>query len=220
MRAVSLLASVLSADFGCLAKEVESITHAGVDGIHVDIMDGHFVPNLTLGPQGVQAIRRATPLPLDVHLMIENPDRWIEHYAAAGASLIYVHAEACVHLHRVLQQIRLANVRVGVAINPATSIRVLEHVFHLIDRVLVMTVNPGFGGQAFLPEMLDKISALRQEIEKRGSAIEIAVDGGIKADTIKRVVDAGATGLVAGSALFGTDDYVGNVRALRAAISV
>lgn len=219
MSAISILASILSADFGALSAEVGAVSQAGVDGIHVDVMDGHFVPNLTLGPTGVSALRKATALPLDVHLMIEHADRWIDAYIQAGASLVYIHAEACVHLYRTLQHIRACGVKTGIALNPATPITALDHVLHEVDRVLVMTVSPGFGGQAFLPAMLPKIAALKQKIAEANATTEIAVDGGIHTKTIQPAVQAGASVLVAGSAIFGTKEYKSNVAALRAALS-
>src|SRR5262249_26930794 len=172
--------SILSADFGRLADEVTKVSAAGADLIHVDVMDGHFVPNLTIGPPVVSAIHKAARVPLDVHLMIEQPERWVDPYAEAGATRITAHAEACTHLHRVIQAIRHAGRSPGVALNPATPLDHLRYVLELVDMVLVMSVNPGFGGQAFIPQVLDKIKALRADADTRGLALDIEVDGGIK----------------------------------------
>lgn len=210
---VQILPSVLAADPGRLAEEAVRVTDAGADGIHVDIMDGHFVPNLTFGPQVVQALRKATHLPLDVHLMIEQPERWIETYANAGASLLYVHVEACTHLHRVLQQIRRANIKVGVSLNPATPFDALTYVLDDIDRILVMSVNPGFGGQSFIPSMLSKLEKLRVFLKNR--SIEVIVDGGVTSENAKQIIQAGATGLVAGAAIFSKPNYAQAISALR-----
>lgn len=212
---VRIAASILSADIGKLTEETQRITQAGVDIIHVDIMDGHFVPNLTFGPKVVEAIARATHLPLDVHLMIENPERWIETYAHAGAHTMQVHAESCTHLHRVLEQIRQAGVQAGVVLNPATSLSSIQHVLDMASRVLVMTVNPGFGGQSFLPSMLGKIKELQKLTEAQKLSVEIEVDGGIQPDTAPEVVAAGATILVSGSFLFSSPSYKGQVEQLR-----
>jgi len=200
--------SILSADFGRLAEEVRAISEAGADLIHVDVMDGHFVPNLTIGPPVVRAVKKATAVPLDVHLMIEHPERWVGDYAAAGADLITVHAEAAIHLHRTIEAIRGAGKKAGVALNPATPLDHLRYVLDLVDLVLIMSVNPGFGGQSFIPQVVDKIAALRAEAEERGLQLDIEVDGGIKVDNARRVADAGATVLVAGSAVFEDPDGV------------
>jgi len=195
--------SILSADFGRLADEVAAVSAAGADLIHVDVMDGHFVPNLTIGPPVVQAIHKAARVPLDVHLMIEAPDRWVEAYAEAGAARITVHAEACTHLHRVIQAIRAAGRSPGVALNPATPLDGLRYVLELVDMVLIMSVNPGFGGQAFIPQVVDKIRALRADADARGLALDIEVDGGIKVDNVHVVAGAGANVIVSGSGIFG-----------------
>lgn len=215
---IRIAPSILSADFGHLADEVKSVTKAGADLIHVDVMDGHFVPNLTLGPLVVKAVRKATTLPLDVHLMIEHPEQWIDEYAAAGADIMHVHAEACRHLHRVVQQIKARGKQAAVAINPATSLSVLDYILEDLSAVLVMSVNPGFGGQAFIPLALDKIAALRERIEKKnlGRCVAIEVDGGIKTDNFAAAVHAGASVLVAGSAIFESKDYRQTMDAMRA----
>jgi ribulose-phosphate 3-epimerase len=209
--------SILSADFGRLADEVAAVTAAGADYIHVDVMDGHFVPNLTLGPPIVRAIRKATNIPLDVHLMIERPDLWIERYADAGADLIHVHAEACVHLHRVVEQIRATGKRAVVSLNPATSLSALDYVLPDLSMVLLMSVNPGFGGQSFIPAVLRKIRTLRETIVARGLSVDIEVDGGIKVDNVATVVQAGANVIVSGSGIFETKDYGETIRRMRAA---
>jgi ribulose-phosphate 3-epimerase len=208
--------SILSADFGRLADEVARISAAGADLIHVDVMDGHFVPNLTIGPPVVAAIRKAARVPLDVHLMIEEPDRWIDAYADAGAARITVHAEACTHLHRVVEAIRHAGRSPGVALNPATPLDGLRYVLDLVDMVLVMSVNPGFGGQAFIPQVVDKIRALRADAETRGLDLDIEVDGGIKVDNVDVVAAAGANVIVSGSGIFGAGpDYTATIAAMR-----
>ncbi len=216
MQAVTVAPSILSADFARLGEEVTEIAHAGADWVHVDVMDGRFVPNMTIGPLVVQAVRRVTTLPLDVHLMIVEPERYVEAFAEAGADVITVHAEACPHLHRVVQQIHALGKRAGVSLNPHTPEDVLRYVVDDLDLVLVMSVNPGFGGQSFIPEVLPKIRALRAMIDATGRAIDLEVDGGIKPGTARKVVEAGANVLVAGSAVFGHDDYGAAIRELRA----
>ena len=215
-RPVLIAPSILSADFGRLAAEIEAVTIAGADYIHVDVMDGHFVPNLTIGPIVIEAVRRATTLPLDVHLMIENADRWIADYARAGADLIAVHAEACPHLHRTVAAIAELGKKPAVAINPATSLEGLRWVLPDISMVLVMSVNPGFGGQRFITNVLAKITELRRMIDDRGLTVDIEVDGGIKGDNIAAVAAAGANVFVAGSAVFGAKDYRATIAELRA----
>jgi len=214
---VHIAPSILSADFGRLAAEVAAVTEAGADQIHVDVMDGHFVPNLTLGPVVVRALRKATHLPLDVHLMIEEPERWIEAYATAGADILYVHPEACKHLHRVVQQIRAAGKKPAVALNPATPLSALEYILPDVTAVLIMSVNPGFGGQSFIPFSLDKIRALHAELERRGLSdqVTIAVDGGITGDNCAEVVAAGARALISGTGVFGTPDYKSAIATMR-----
>ncbi len=199
--------SILSADFSRLGEDVLAVEKAGADWIHVDVMDGHFVPNITLGPPIVQAVHQVTTLPLDVHLMIENPDRYINDFARAGASMISVHAETCPHLNSTLAQIRRAGAQAGVVLNPATPLSVVDWVLEYVDLVLIMSVNPGFGGQQFIPNTLSKISALRRIIDDRDLTILIEVDGGVNTGTIADVARAGADVFVAGSAIFGSKDY-------------
>ncbi|MGZ3442489.1 MAG: ribulose-phosphate 3-epimerase [Polyangia bacterium] len=215
MRPIKIAPSILSADFGRLAEEVRAIAAAGADYVHVDVMDGHFVPNLTIGPMVVAAIRKATTLPLDVHLMIERPGDYIDAFAKAGADLIGVHEEACPHLHRVVQQIKHAGKRASVTLNPHTPWQHVRHVLEDVAQVLVMSVNPGFGGQAFIPNVLPKIRELREEITRRGLDVDIEVDGGIKVDNIAVAVEAGANVVVAGSAVFESGDYAATIAALR-----
>jgi ribulose-phosphate 3-epimerase len=205
--------SILSADFGRLADEVAAIGTA--DYVHVDVMDGHFVPNLTIGPVVIEAVRRATRLPLDVHLMIEDAERWVASYAKAGADLIGVHAEACPHLHRTLGQIKELGKKACVVLNPATPIEAIEWVLRDVDQVLVMSVNPGFGGQKLIASALEKITALRRLLDDRGWPAEIEIDGGIKIDNIDAAVKAGANVIVSGSGIFGTKDYAATIAELR-----
>lgn len=210
--------SILSADFARLAEEVNAVEAGGADWIHVDVMDGHFVPNLTIGPMIVEALRPHTTLPLDVHLMIEEPERYIAAFARAGADIITVHQEACVHLHRVVHQIKEAGAKAGVAINPATPPEMLTAILDDVDLVLLMTVNPGFGGQAFIPGVLTKIRTVRRWLDERGlSHVHLEVDGGINAQTASQVAEAGADVLVAGSAVFGAADRRAAIAAIRAA---
>jgi len=210
---IRIAPSILSADFGRLAAEVAAI--ASADYVHVDVMDGHFVPNLTIGPVVVEAVRRATTLPLDVHLMIEDADRWVAAYAKAGADLIGVHVEACPHLHRTLHQIRDLGKKASVVMNPHTPLEAIEWVLRDVDQVLVMSVNPGFGGQSFIPSALEKIALLRRRIDEKGYAIDIEVDGGIKLDNVAEVAAAGANVIVSGSGIFGTPDYAATIAELR-----
>jgi ribulose-phosphate 3-epimerase len=207
--------SILAADFGRLAAEVEAVARAGADWIHVDVMDGHFVPNLTIGPPVVRALRRATPLPLDVHLMIEAPERSLAEYAEAGADRIGVHVETCPHLHRTLQQIRDLGKRACVVLNPATPALLVEPVLGDVDQVLVMSVNPGFGGQSFIESVLPKLAQIRRWLDERSLAVELEVDGGISPDTIERAARAGANVFVAGTAVFGAGDYAAAIADLR-----
>lgn len=218
MRAPLLAPSILAADFGHLAEQVEAVTEAGADMIHIDVMDGHFVPNLSFGSVVVEAVRRATTLPLDVHLMIEEPERWVGAYVDAGADLISIHAEATPHPQRALQQVRDAGRRAGLAVNPLTPLTVFDDAWDDIDLALVMTVNPGFGGQSFLPSSLARVARLREARDRAGARCRIEVDGGIDADTAAQVVAAGADVLVAGSAVFRTGDPALALARLRAAI--
>jgi len=211
---VKIAPSILSADFGRLADEVKAISSA--DYVHVDVMDGHFVPNLTIGPLVVEAVKRASALPLDVHLMIEDPERWVAAYAKAGADVIGVHAEAGPHLHRTLQQIRDLGKRASVVLNPATPLEAIEWVLADVSQVLIMSVNPGFGGQQFIPSALDKIRQLRRMISQRGLTVDIEVDGGVKIDNVAEVCAAGANVIVSGSGVFGTADYAATIAELRA----
>ncbi|MBA4494760.1 ribulose-phosphate 3-epimerase [Paenactinomyces guangxiensis] len=204
---VKIAPSILSADFSRLREEIAEVERAGADWIHVDVMDGHFVPNITLGPLIVESIRPHTRLPLDVHLMIEQPDRYIEAFAKSGADLISVHQEACPHLHRTIYHIKELGARAGVVINPATPVSAIEPVLSDVDLVLVMTVNPGFGGQSFIPNCLHKIRQLRDLLQAQGATdVEIEVDGGINSQTAPEAVSSGATVLVAGSAVFGAEN--------------
>jgi ribulose-phosphate 3-epimerase len=212
---IKIAPSILSADFSRLGEDIQAVDRAGADYIHVDVMDGHFVPNITIGPLVVAALRKVTDKPLDVHLMIENPDLYIAEFAKAGADIITVHQEAVPHLHRTVQLIKSLGKKAGVSLNPATPVETLDVILDELDLVLVMSVNPGFGGQSFIPSALDKISALRQRIRQRGLATELEVDGGVKIDNIREVVAAGADVLVAGSAVFNTDDYAATILALR-----
>ena len=213
---VKVAPSILSADFSRLGEEIRAVEAAGADIIHIDVMDGHFVPNITIGPLIVQAARKVTKLPLDVHLMIENPELYIADFAKAGADYLTVHAEAAYHLHRLVQSIREhKGVKAAVSLNPATPLEALDYVLSDLDMVLIMSVNPGFGGQAFIPSQLDKIRALRKRIDDRKLDLEIEVDGGVKTDNAAEVAAAGADILVAGSAVFGSKDYAAAIRGIR-----
>jgi len=214
---VELLPSILSADFANLARDVAEAERGGGTVIHVDVMDGHFVPNITLGPPIVKSLRKATSLPLDCHLMIENPNDFIPAFADAGANWISVHYEACPHLHRTIELIQNHGVQPGVVLNPATRIEVLDEILPMLHHVLIMSVNPGFGGQKFIPFSLDKIRRLAQVRKERGLAFRIEVDGGVAHDTIAQVVQAGAELLVAGNAVFGAGSAEQNARELLAA---
>lgn len=214
---IKIAPSILSADFARLGEEVRAICGAGADYVHVDVMDGHFVPNLTIGPGVVKAIKPHAGKPLDVHLMIKNPDDYVGQFRDAGADIITIHAEASTHLERSLRLIQGTGARVGVSIVPSTPAGVLEYVMDIVDLVLVMTVNPGFGGQSFIPSQLDKIKQIKQMVAATGRNIEIEVDGGVNADIAKQVIAAGANVLVAGSAVFkgNAAEYAQNIEALR-----
>lgn len=205
---VKLAPSILSADFGRLGEQIAEVTDAGADYIHIDVMDGHFVPQITIGAQVVAAIRRWTDLPLDVHLMIESPERQIKQFADAGADIITVHIEACPRIHRVVRAIKELGVKAGVSLSPATPVDALDEILPELDLALVMSVNPGFGGQTFIEATLDKIVRLRAELDRRGLAAELEVDGGISAENAAKVVTAGARVLVAGAAVFGSGQTV------------
>lgn len=213
--------SILSADFGRLAEEVRAVEKAGADWIHVDIMDGHFVPPITIGPEVVASVKRATKLPLDVHLMIENPDASLEAFVEAGANTLTVHQEACTHLDRTVNRIRELGAKPGIAVNPATALTDLEYALDLVDLVLIMTVNPGFGGQKFLEYCLPKVVRLKEMLIKHGRHDTlIEVDGGVKPDNVARLAEAGADVFVAGSAIFKSDDYSQTIAAFRKQIAV
>ncbi|HUL60303.1 MAG TPA: ribulose-phosphate 3-epimerase [Anaeromyxobacteraceae bacterium] len=214
---IRIAPSILSADFGRLADEVRAVEAAGADVIHVDVMDGRFVPNITVGPLVVEAVRKATRLPVDVHLMIVEPERYVDAFARAGASTVSVHAEVSPHLHRTLQVIRAAGARPAVALNPSTPLSAIQWVLGDCEMVLVMTVNPGFGGQSYIEACTDKVRELRAMAEARGQALEIEVDGGVKPETAGKVAAAGANVLVAGTAVFGAKDYRAAVSAIREA---
>lgn len=216
-QAVRIAPSILSADFATLGEEVRAVDRAGADYIHVDVMDGHFVPNITIGPGVVKALRPHSDKPFDVHLMIAPVDPYVDAFAEAGADILTVHPEAGPHLHRTLQRIKAAGKRAGVSLNPATPVSAVDHVLDIVDLVLVMTVNPGFGGQSFIASQLDKIAALRRMIDRAGRPIDLEVDGGITAQTAPDAIAAGADVLVAGTATFkgGPNAYAGNIAALR-----
>ncbi len=216
-RRVRIAPSLLSADFAALGEAVAGVEDVA-DLLHVDVMDGHFVPNLTIGPLVVEAVHRRTRLPLDVHLMIAAPERYLADFVRAGAAYITVQAEACPHLHRTVQQIRELGARPGVALNPATPLQAVEYLLDEVDLVLCMSVNPGFGGQSFIPFVLDKIADLRRRLDACGSTADLEVDGGVKLDNCRDVAKAGATILVAGSAVFGAPDPRGALLAMRKAL--
>ncbi len=207
---IKILPSILASDFAQLGHAVEEAEQGGADAIHIDVMDGHFVPNLTIGPPVVAALRPVTSLILDVHLMIENPSQLVPHFAKAGADILTVHVEACKHLHRVVHQIKEHGMKAGIALNPATPLVMIEEVLHEVDLVLIMTVNPGFGGQSFIHSMQPKIRRLREMLNERGlDQVRLQVDGGVNEKTISLVAEAGATWLVAGSAIYRGNGSVG-----------
>ncbi|MEE9591218.1 MAG: ribulose-phosphate 3-epimerase [Thermodesulfobacteriota bacterium] len=207
--------SILSADFANLQEEIKAVEDAKADYLHIDVMDGHFVPNITIGSQIVEAVRRVTTLPLDVHLMIESPEKFIPAFAKAGSDIITVHIEACKHLHRTIQQVKEFGIRVGVSLNPSTSLKLLDHVIEDIDLVLIMSVNPGFSGQEFIRSSLRKVEGVRKRLDTEGLKAELEIDGGIKILNIAEASRAGADVFVAGSAIFGSEDYKGTIRAMR-----
>ncbi|MBI3604709.1 MAG: ribulose-phosphate 3-epimerase [Nitrospirae bacterium] len=207
--------SILSADFCHLGDEIKRVEAAGADFIHVDVMDGHFVPNLTIGPPVIEFIRKATTLPLDVHLMIENPERYIDEFVSAGSDILTVHVETCPHLHRTIQQIKEKGIKAGVTLNPSTPLSSVEEVIGDADLLLIMSVNPGFGGQKFIPSMIDKIKRARKLIDSKGFKAMLEVDGGLKTDNVKEISNAGCDVFVAGSAIFKSKDYAETISAMR-----
>ncbi len=216
---VKMAPSILSSDFARLGEEIRAVESAGADYIHVDVMDGHFVPNITMGPPVVKAVRGITHLPLDVHLMIENPSDYIPEFVRAGGDILTVHAEACVHLHRTIHQIKDLGKKAGVALNPHQPLSILEYVLADLDLILIMTVNPGFGGQSFIEAVLPKITRLKEMVAEQKLSLEIEVDGGVTVTNAKKISQAGADVLVSGSAIFGTDDYGKTLRRFRDALS-
>ena len=215
---VKIAPSILSADFSRLLEHVKEVENAGVEYLHVDVMDGHFVPNISFGAPILNALKGKTSLFMDVHLMIETPDRYIEDFVKAGADLINVHVEACTHLHRTIQLIKSFGVKAAVTLNPATPLNVLDEILPELDMVLLMSVNPGFGGQSYIQATTDKIKRLKQMIIERNPSCEIEVDGGVNLKNVKEVVDAGADVVVAGSAIFNTDNIMDTAKAFRAAL--
>ena len=212
---IKLAPSILSADFARLLEDVKKVEQAGCEYLHIDVMDGHFVPNITLGPAIVKSLRKDVNMVFDTHLMIENPDNYIKDFVDSGSDIIVVHAEACNHLHRTIQNIKSYNIKAGVALNPATPIETIKHVLEDVDMVLIMTVNPGFGGQSFIKGMIEKIEELKKLIDEKKLKVDIQVDGGIKPDNIDKVVKAGANIIVAGSAIFNSDNICETVKIMR-----
>ena len=217
---IKLAPSILSADFAKLLEDVKKVEKAGCEYLHIDVMDGHFVPNITLGPGIVKSLRKDVNMVFDTHLMIENPDNYIKDFVDAGSDLIVVHVEACRHLHRTIQNIKSYNVKAGVALNPATPIETIKHVLQDVDMVLIMTVNPGFGGQSFIESTIEKIKELKQLIDEKNLKVDIQVDGGIKPSNIHQVVEAGANIIVAGSAIFNSENIEETVKLMRKNASI
>ena len=207
--------SILSADFSRLGEEVRSVADAGADWIHIDVMDGHFVPNISIGPLVVKAVKKVTDLPLDVHLMISDPDKYVDEFHAAGADILTVHPETDVHLHRTLTRIRELGMKAGVALNPSTGLEAIEYVLPNVDVVMLMTVNPGFGGQSFIKTMLPKVRALREMIDRSGYDILMEIDGGVAPETAPALIESGAEAFVAGSAVFGAPPYAEAIKKIR-----
>ncbi len=207
--------SILSADFARLGDEISEVARAGADCIHIDVMDGHFVPNITIGPLVVDAVRKITDLPLDVHLMIENADQYLEDFADAGADWITVHVEACRHLHRTIQRIKELGKKAGAVLNPATPLDTLDYVLEDVDLVMLMTVNPGFGGQSFITSGIEKVRQLKEMIDRKGLSVGIEIDGGVSPETIGPIAKAGANIFVAGSAIFGKDNYAREIKKMK-----
>lgn len=212
---IKIAPSILSADFARLLEDVKKVENAGCEYLHIDVMDGHFVPNITLGPNVVKSLRKDVKMVFDAHLMIDNPDNYIKDFVDAGCDIIVVHEEACTHLHRTIQNIKAHNVKAGVALNPATPIENIKYVLKDLDMVLIMTVNPGFGGQSFIDGMVDKIKEVKSLIDEQGLNVDIQVDGGIKPSNVDKVVKAGANVIVAGSAIFNSDDIETTVKEFR-----
>lgn len=216
---IKIAPSILAADFSRLGEEIKAVERAGVDYIHIDVMDGHFVPNITVGPRVVETLAKLTSLPLDVHLMVNNPDNFLASFLSAGAKILTVHLETCPHLHRTIMEIKKWGGRAGVSLNPTTPLCLLEPALEYIDLVLIMTVNPGFGGQEFIPSLLPKIAQARKLIDDKKLSVELEVDGGIKVSNIGAVAKAGANVIVSGSGIFGTPDYQKTVAEMRAEIA-
>lgn len=215
MKNLMIAPSILSADFTKLGEEINAVIDAGADVVHVDVMDGHFVPNITIGPLIVKAARQATDAPLDVHLMISEPDKYIDEFAKAGADWISVHVETCPHLHRTVTRIKELGKKAGVVLNPSTSLSTLDYILEEVDFVMLMSVNPGFGGQSFIESSLEKVRRLKKMIDERGLNVGIEIDGGVSPETIERISGAGVNIFVAGSAIYGCDEYSGVISELK-----